>query len=91
MSAIPIGEFIREKKFHMIRCNVDGLPESVAVPASEVGDFFDKLQMAWGTHAPYYLSVKMPDEQGRPLALEDAIRQIEQTSSEDFLFVHVCR
>lgn len=84
MSAVPIEEFILEKKLHVMRCDVDGLKEPVAVPASEVGDFFDKSQMAWGTLAPYYLWVKMADEQ-RPLSLEDAVRQIEQTSSEDFL------
>ncbi|NNU46234.1 hypothetical protein G9X68_03695 [Rhizobium sp. WYCCWR 11279] len=83
-SAVPIEEFIRAKKFHVLRCDVDGLTKPVAVPPSEVSELLDKSQIAWGARAPYYLSAGMTDEQA-PLSLEDAVRQIEQTSGDEFL------
>ncbi|MGO7958100.1 hypothetical protein [Rhizobium leguminosarum] len=83
-SAVPIEEFIRAKKFHVLRCDVDGSTKPVAVRPSEVSELLDKSQIAWGARAPYYLSAGMAEEQ-EPLSLEDAVRQIEQTSGDEFL------
>ncbi|NNU66915.1 hypothetical protein G9X67_16725 [Rhizobium sp. WYCCWR 11152] len=83
-SAVPIEEFIRAKKFHVLRYDVDGLTKPVAVPPSEVSELLDRSQIAWGARAPYYLSAGMAEEQA-PLSLEEAVRQIERTSGDEFL------